>query len=125
MGGRELGLASALVLCSLGFFVGEMRQASNDGPLVFFTTLALYAAWRRSMSKTKTYPPPTGQLWRRRCLVAGGRVWVLLFYGALGLGFLTKGPVILLLVGVTSSLTWSFPAGWPGACAGWPTAGVC
>ena len=47
-GGRELALASALVLCSLGFFVGEMRQASNDGPLAFFTALALYAAWRGS-----------------------------------------------------------------------------
>ncbi len=47
MGGRALGLASAFVLCSLGFFVGEMRQASNDGPLVLFTTLALYAAYRR------------------------------------------------------------------------------
>ena len=47
MGGRALGLASAFVLCSMGFFVGEMRQASNDGLLVLFTTLALYAAYRR------------------------------------------------------------------------------
>src|SRR5205085_12666265 len=46
MGGRPVGLAAALVLCSLGFFVGEMRQASNDGPLAMFTTLALFAAWR-------------------------------------------------------------------------------
>ena len=44
MGGRELALASSLILCSSAFFVGEMRQASNDGPLALFTTLALYAA---------------------------------------------------------------------------------
>src|SRR3954462_12508034 len=30
MGGRAVGLASAMILCSLGFFVSEMRQASND-----------------------------------------------------------------------------------------------
>ena len=29
------------------FFIAELRQAGNDGPLAFFTTLALYAAWRR------------------------------------------------------------------------------
>ncbi len=47
MGGRALGLASAFVLCSMGFFVGEMRQASNDCLLALFVTLALYAAYRR------------------------------------------------------------------------------
>ena len=47
MGGRELARASSLVLCSSAFFVGEMRQASNDTMLALFTTLALYAAWRR------------------------------------------------------------------------------
>ena len=45
MGGRPVGLAAALGLCSLVFFVAEMRQASNDGPLALFTTLALFAAW--------------------------------------------------------------------------------
>ena len=49
-GDRELGLASAFVLCSMGFFVGEMRQASNDRLLALFTTLALYAAWRIARS---------------------------------------------------------------------------
>ena len=56
MGGRAVGLGSALVLCSLGFFVGEMRQASNDGPLVLFTTLALYAAWRRFDDEDEASP---------------------------------------------------------------------
>ena len=47
LGGRSVGLAAGLVLTSIGFFVAELRQAGNDGPLAFFTTLALYAAWRR------------------------------------------------------------------------------
>ena len=47
MGGRRLALASAMALCTTGLFVSELRQAGNDGPLGLFTTLALYAAWRR------------------------------------------------------------------------------
>ncbi len=47
MGGRAVGLSAALLLTSLPFFIIEMRQAGNDGLLAFFTTLALYAAWRR------------------------------------------------------------------------------
>ena len=102
MAGRELALASALVLCSSAFFVGEMRQASNDGPLAFFTTLALYAAWRRLERAGE--PSPTGDhtVGTARSTEPAGPVgWCLLFYCALGLGFLTKGPVILLLAGVT------------------------
>ena len=100
MAGRELGLASALVLCSIGFFVGEMRQASNDGPLVLFTTLALYAAWRRSMTRTKSFSTDRQAMSPSRRWSAGRRL-DLLFHCALALGFLTKGPVILLLVAVT------------------------
>jgi 4-amino-4-deoxy-L-arabinose transferase-like glycosyltransferase len=102
MGGRALGLASAFVLCSMGFFVGEMRQASNDGFLVLFTTLALYAAYRRlhhdhgnAQSEIESLSP--GHAQRQ----TGAWVWGLVFHAALGLGFLTKGPVILLLSGVT------------------------
>ena len=31
----------------------------------------------------------------------GPRRWCLLFYAAMGLGFLCKGPIVLLLVGMT------------------------
>jgi 4-amino-4-deoxy-L-arabinose transferase-like glycosyltransferase len=101
MAGREVGLASALVLCSFGFFVGEMRQASNDGPLVLFTTLALCAAWRRFSTEdealsTDTRLGPSSDTRR-----SDGRVWAISFHLALALGFLTKGPVILLLVAAT------------------------
>jgi 4-amino-4-deoxy-L-arabinose transferase-like glycosyltransferase len=91
MGGPTAGLASALVLCSLGFFVGEMRQASNDAPLALFTTLAIYSVWRviHDQDSSEAFRP------------FGLRPWRLVFYVALGLGFLAKGPVILLLVSVT------------------------
>jgi len=78
--GRAVGLASALILCSTAFFIAEMRQAGNDSLLALFTTLALYAAWRR--------------------LDSGSRAWSRVMYGALGLGILAKGPIILMLVGV-------------------------
>ncbi len=90
MGGREIALASSLVLCSLGFFVGEMRQASNDTLLALFTTLALYAAWR-------ILDPAKDEAQGH----SGIRRWGLVFYTALALGFLTKGPIVLLLVAVT------------------------
>jgi 4-amino-4-deoxy-L-arabinose transferase-like glycosyltransferase len=101
MGGRALGLASGLILCSLGLFVGEMRQASNDGPLALFTTLALHAAWRRfdekdDCSRARDQQPSNG--FGRSAPPARG--WGLVFWCALGLGFLTKGPIMLLLVGV-------------------------
>ena len=46
MGGRKLALVSTLILCTMGLFIVEHRQAGNDGPLALFTTLSLYAAWR-------------------------------------------------------------------------------
>jgi 4-amino-4-deoxy-L-arabinose transferase-like glycosyltransferase len=78
--GRAVGLASSLILCSTAFFIAEMRQAGNDSLLALFTTLALYAAWRR--------------------LDSGSRAWSRVMYVALGLGFIAKGPIILMLVGV-------------------------
>jgi 4-amino-4-deoxy-L-arabinose transferase-like glycosyltransferase len=89
LGGRAVGLASALILCSSGLFVGEMRQAGNDGPLAFFTTLALYAAWcvLQDDETPEVRSSHAGRSrFRRR-----------LFYAALGLGFLCKGPIVLML----------------------------
>jgi 4-amino-4-deoxy-L-arabinose transferase-like glycosyltransferase len=83
---RELALAASFVLCSTAFFVGEMRQASNDTLLALFTTLALHAAWRTLEARGE--PNRSNH-------------WGTVFYAALGLGFLTKGPIILLFVAVT------------------------
>ncbi|MGE5757040.1 MAG: ArnT family glycosyltransferase [Planctomycetaceae bacterium] len=91
LGGREVGLASGLALTSLVFFIVELRQAGNDGPLALFTTLALYAAWRRLHGAGGAVGDEPG----------GTRGWNLVFYAALGLGFLTKGPIIVALVALT------------------------
>jgi 4-amino-4-deoxy-L-arabinose transferase-like glycosyltransferase len=120
--GKSVGRAAALVLCSTGFFVAEMRQATSDAPLALFTTLALYAAWRRlhdedSSAREFTIKPhlltgdaagpplmgsghqgPEGGGSQAGTAAASSSLWSLVFYGALGLGFLSKGPVILLLV---------------------------
>jgi 4-amino-4-deoxy-L-arabinose transferase-like glycosyltransferase len=86
LGGREVALASALALSSTVFFVVEARQAGNDAPLAFFTTLALYAAWRRLHGDA-------GGL--------GRRAWADVLGVALGLGFLCKGPIIVLVTAAT------------------------
>lgn len=85
MGGRDVGLASAIILGSSGLFLGELRQAGNDGPLTLFTTMSLYAAWRL------LEPGEPGDDAR------SGRVWRWMFAVTLGLGFLSKGPIILML----------------------------
>ncbi len=86
IGGRAVGLASGFALASSAYFVVEMRQAGNDGLLTLFTALALLAAWKRLQGGEGGS--------------AGPRGWNLAFALALGLGFLTKGPVVLVLVAV-------------------------
>jgi hypothetical protein len=79
-----------------------MRQASNDGPLVLCTTLALYAAWRRLEDRNEISPAKEQTLESQfafKLLFKRASRWVLPC--ALGLGFLAKGPIILLLVGTT------------------------
>jgi 4-amino-4-deoxy-L-arabinose transferase-like glycosyltransferase len=98
MGGRQLALVSTLMLCTMGLFIVEHRQAGNDGPLALFTTLSLYAAWRSLNGPDQTLAAHA-EVARGR--PAGERFWAVLFHGAMGLGFLCKGPIILLLVGLT------------------------
>lgn len=98
IGGRGLALAAAMALCTMWLFISELRQAGNDGPLGLCTTLALHAAWCRLHGTARTRLRATGKLEDDS---PGPRSWALVFYLALGLGFLCKGPIILLLVGLT------------------------
>ncbi len=94
LGGRPVGLASGFALASTGSFVVEMRQAGNDGLLALFTTLALTAAWMRlhgAREGGEVEPPGDSP---------GPRSWAFVFHLALGLGCLTKGPIVLLMVGL-------------------------
>ena len=94
IGGRSVGLASGFALASSAYFVVEMRQAGNDALLALFTTLALLAAWKRlhGAREGDEVEPPGDR--------PGRRGWAFVFHLALGLGFLTKGPVIALIVGL-------------------------
>ena len=78
--GRRAALAGTLVLASTVAFVGFGRVAMSDSLLALFSTLALalgLAAYR------------------------GGARWAVPALGlVLGLGFLTKGPIALLLPGL-------------------------
>ena len=85
-GGRAVGLASGSALASTGAFLVEMRQAGNDGMLSLFAAVALTGAWKRWGADPEDAP--------------GAKRWARLFWVAVGLGFLCKGPVIGLWVGV-------------------------
>jgi 4-amino-4-deoxy-L-arabinose transferase-like glycosyltransferase len=100
IGGRPLALTSAMALCTTGTFISEHRQAGNDGMLGLFATLALYAAWSRLHRSRAFESCPDRSCFDSESL-PGSRVWTVVFCVALGLGFLCKGPVILLLVGAT------------------------
>jgi 4-amino-4-deoxy-L-arabinose transferase-like glycosyltransferase len=96
LGGRSVGLASGFALASSAYYVVEMRQAGNDGLLALFTTLALLAAWKRlhgavGVEGDEVEPPGDRP---------GRRAWSIVFYLAMGLGFLSKGPIILIMVGL-------------------------
>ncbi|MFO0959990.1 MAG: glycosyltransferase family 39 protein [Isosphaeraceae bacterium] len=101
--GRPAGLAAGLALTATGFFIGEMRQAGNDAPLAFFVTLAIAVAYRRIYRGEDGEKPADspGEGPDRAPAPWFDRGWAYLFYGALGCGFLTKGPVAVLLVVLT------------------------
>ena len=101
LGGRSVGLASGLALTSMAFFDIELRQAGNDGPLAFFTTLALYAAWRRASTRRERAARRDGPNADVGLAGSGARAWNFVMYGALGLGFLSKGPIIVVLAALT------------------------
>ncbi len=95
IGGRSIGFVSGLVFCATFYAITEHRQAGNDGPLSFFTSLAIYAGWRR-LHRQGPYPESTGPT------DDPGHVgWTFAMYAALGLGMLTKGPIALVVTALT------------------------
>jgi 4-amino-4-deoxy-L-arabinose transferase-like glycosyltransferase len=89
LGGREQALVAGFALASSLFFVTELRQAGNDGPLAFFTALAIYAVVRRLHGRVGNTDLPGD--------VPGARGWNLVMGAALGGGFLCKGPIGILI----------------------------
>lgn len=77
---REAGIAAAAIMMSsmLGFVVAG--AVMTDASLLLTTTLSMVAFWKAVVEKQ--------------------RAWRYLFFIALGLGLLAKGPVALIMVGV-------------------------
>ncbi len=81
---RETALLGGLVLATTGAFVSFGRLAMSDMLLTLWSTLALALG-----TALLSDPPPRGASWLPAALAA-----------ALGFGFLTKGPIALLLPGL-------------------------
>ncbi len=75
-GSREKSLLAALMLCSSLILGAEARLAKTDATLLALTLAAMLGLWQ-----TKENP---------------AKRWIFLFWGAMGLGILVKGPVILI-----------------------------
>lgn len=84
-------LAGAIVATSFGCFT-MARWALPDLPLTFFITLTIYAALRAATASEPGASPGPGS-------------WALVGLAA-GLGFLTKGPVALVVPGVVLVPIW-------------------
>jgi 4-amino-4-deoxy-L-arabinose transferase-like glycosyltransferase len=82
--GRRAALFGSALLAVMPYHVIVSRQAVLDGPEVFFTTLALYALARYSVTPTRS--------------------WMLALAASLGLTFLTKETGVLLLGSVFTYL---------------------
>ncbi len=79
--GRRAAWIAAVLWVSTYFIADEFRKAMADPYLAFFTLLAIWAWVRASYQKAAAWA-------------------VVLFYVAIALGLLAKGPVIVLHVGI-------------------------
>ncbi|MEO8352516.1 MAG: glycosyltransferase family 39 protein, partial [Chthoniobacteraceae bacterium] len=75
---RKTGLAAAFILLSTVGFFGLARLLTPDMTLTFWTTAAVACVVQYQF-------------------VGGRRAWAWLFFAALGCGFLTKGPMALIV----------------------------
>jgi 4-amino-4-deoxy-L-arabinose transferase-like glycosyltransferase len=90
---RRVGLLAGLVWVSSHFVITEYRKAMADPYLAFFV---LSAAWAWVAMAQRDPRRPRGDC-----------VWLLAcFYGSLALGFLAKGPVIVVHVGLVIAAHW-------------------
>ncbi|WP_181902197.1 ArnT family glycosyltransferase [Thalassotalea euphylliae] len=86
---RTALLAVVILSSSLGFIVAS-GMVMTDSALLCVTTLAMISYWY--------------------CYTAANKLWGLVFFGALGLGMLVKGPVAIVITGI-ALVTWSISQG--------------
>ena len=86
--GGAVGLAAAVALAASLVLGVEARMAKTDAMLLLIV-VAAQGALARAYLAARDAPPL-------------GLAWIALFWGALGLGILIKGPIVLLVVGATA-----------------------
>jgi 4-amino-4-deoxy-L-arabinose transferase-like glycosyltransferase len=94
MFGRRVGRLAALVLATAPIMAAESKLATTDATLMFFLVACLLALWELARA-------PSGR-------------WAALFWVALSLATLTKGPVGPAFLGVAGVVSWAW--GGPTAC---------
>lgn len=91
-------LGAVLLSCSPVMF-WEARQGRADMVMLFFTTLALHGMWHVLEAARWSRPAQ----WK----------WILIMWGAVSLGVLTKGPVPLMVVSLAALVLAALGGGWP------------
>ena len=86
-----------LVLAGTLYFFIDAGAVMTEPALVFCTTLALVAFWQAFSVPYCTIGNDFAKVNKR---VIHNRVWSYLFFVALGLGLLAKGPIAVILVGL-------------------------
>jgi 4-amino-4-deoxy-L-arabinose transferase-like glycosyltransferase len=96
LAGRRVAWLTALAWVSTHFVLVEYRKATPD-PFLAFAVLGCAWAWIRGSSSSSSSSASSSANVSSRTRGSG---WMLLFYVALGLGALAKGPVVLVHAGV-------------------------
>ncbi len=94
--GRGFGLVTALALLASGLFLPFTAIFTTDPILAACLAVAFYAFWKHDRSTDKP-----------------GR-WTWIFWSAVGLGFMTKGPVAIALLGAAIGAFAFLSGGWRG-----------
>ena len=103
--GRRAAFVGAALFGSTILLTSEAHISKTDGMLVFFTTLGLGALARIYMRHD-----PLADLGQRANPTAApsARPMALLFWLAMGLGFLIKGPVSIMVAGLAAAGVWAW-----------------
>ncbi|MEM1106100.1 MAG: glycosyltransferase family 39 protein [Pseudomonadota bacterium] len=104
--GRRAAFVGAALFGSTILLTSEAHISKTDGVLVFFTTLGLGALARIYLRGAAGAAPGAGIL--SPVLNADVKRLALLFWLAMGLGFLIKGPVSIMVAGFAAAGVWAW-----------------
>ncbi|NBC20820.1 MAG: phospholipid carrier-dependent glycosyltransferase [Alphaproteobacteria bacterium] len=122
--GRRAAFVGTSLFASTLLLTSEGHISKTDGTLVFLTTLGIGALARIYMRDARA---GTGAVGAGFALDRDAKGLALLFWLAMGLGFLIKGPVSIMVAGFAAAGVWvwdkagdNHAGGWWRALAWWP-----